>query len=364
MISQNVKQTENDINKFHNKKIKLCLIGDIFGGDLYYKNNFGIHTKYFSKKAKGKIELNNFFKNQDIVLGNLESPFCKSEIISESFLGSMRFLEFLKRENIKFVTIANNHILDHGISKYEETKECLNLIGINFVGDSREYGSNFKIIEINNIKIGICGFSFINKDFIPFSYAQFDIKKIESTINKLKEYNSDFIIVSLHWGLEYINIPSLKQITDARKIVDMGANIIHCHHSHVILPYEKYNSSIIFYGMGNFIMDMSWYPPAKKGLVAFCEIDASKNIEITRLYKSFIKSNKIIFKSIENKNNYLINSRKLLIDNKYFIKQKRLHIIQKLLSYLFLLFNFYRLSPQTKKIAISGFKRKFRITKL
>ena len=38
----------------------------------------------------------------------------------------------------------------------------------------------------------------------------------------------------------------------ARRLIDVGADLIIGHHSHTIQPYEKYKGKYIFYSLGNF----------------------------------------------------------------------------------------------------------------
>ena len=87
-----------------------------------------------------------------------------------------------------------------------------------------------------------------------------DMKKIK------KEENPDIIIVSLHWGDEYISIPHPENVKIGRNLIDEGANLIIGHHSHVIAPIEKYKNSFIIYSLGNFVFDMS-YPLTNYGLL-------------------------------------------------------------------------------------------------
>jgi hypothetical protein len=62
----------------------------------------------------------------------------------------------------------------------------------------------------------------------------------------------DYVIVSLHWGIEGSNYPNVDQISLAQRLIDVGADIIWGHHAHVIQPIVKYKSGIICFGLGNF----------------------------------------------------------------------------------------------------------------
>lgn len=40
-----------------------------------------------------------------------------------------------------------------------------------------------------------------------------------------------------------------------RSFIDLGADIVHAHHSHIPQGYEEYKGGLIFYGLGNFLFN-------------------------------------------------------------------------------------------------------------
>jgi len=82
----------------------------------------------------------------------------------------------------------------------------------------------------------------------------------QQLISLIKKYDSqvDWLIVSIHWGNEYLPQAEKWRVTLARQMVDAGADIIHGHHPHVWQDYEIYKNKPIFYSFGNFIFDQSW----------------------------------------------------------------------------------------------------------
>ena len=66
----------------------------------------------------------------------------------------------------------------------------------------------------------------------------------------------DAVLVSLHWGDEYVEYPSLAQMRFARRLVEAGADIIVGHHPHVVQGVERYRGAVIAYSLGNFVFDM------------------------------------------------------------------------------------------------------------
>ena len=77
---------------------------------------------------------------------------------------------------------------------------------------------------------------------------------------------ADIVIVSIHGhqfkGNSKRNTPDFISAF-AKTVIDNGADIVICHGPHVIRGIEVYNSGIIFYGLGNFILQhesMLWLP--------------------------------------------------------------------------------------------------------
>ena len=63
------------------------------------------------------------------------------------------------------------------------------------------------------------------------------------------------IVVSLHWGGEHTLRPVPRQRLDAHQLVDAGADVLICHHTHTLQTIEDYRGHKIFYSIGNFIFD-------------------------------------------------------------------------------------------------------------
>ena len=68
----------------------------------------------------------------------------------------------------------------------------------------------------------------------------------------------DILVVSLHWGDEFIDRPSPADVQLAHAIVDAGADLIIGHHPHVLRGVERYGRGWIVYSLGNFVCDMLW----------------------------------------------------------------------------------------------------------
>lgn len=68
---------------------------------------------------------------------------------------------------------------------------------------------------------------------------------------------NDLTIVYIHSGTENAYTPDEDQEELAHSLIDAGADIVIGMHSHTIQPIELYGNGIIFYSIGNFIMDQT-----------------------------------------------------------------------------------------------------------
>lgn len=181
----------------------------------------------------------------DFTLANLESPIIVScpygPTGTFTFCGDTRFLPHLQ----SFVfNLNNNHILNYGLDGLNQTKNLLDSNTIPHVYDKP------LIFTQNDIKFGLLGYDFI-------TYPKLFQAEILQAVKDLRP-RVDWLIVSLHWGNEYLPQPEAWRVKFAHDLIDAGVDLIHGHHPHVWQEPEIYKGKPIFYSFGNFIFDQSW----------------------------------------------------------------------------------------------------------
>ena len=163
-------------------------------------------------------------------------------------------VKYLKEVNFDVLNLANNHIMDLGIAGFNKTLEVLMKNNLQFIGVSNnKYNLDYVIIEKQGIKLGFLAYAQCGEVFLKESIRinKLELKKITKDIEFIKQ-KCDFVIVSLHWGIENVFYPSPKQINLAHELIESGATIILGHHPHVIQGIEKYKNGLIAYSLGNF----------------------------------------------------------------------------------------------------------------
>jgi poly-gamma-glutamate capsule biosynthesis protein CapA/YwtB (metallophosphatase superfamily) len=89
---------------------------------------------------------------------------------------------------------------------------------------------------------------------------------------------ADALVVSIHQGVEYSAYTDRASRKLAKAVVEAGADIVVCHHSHVVQAYERVKNSLVFYGLGNFLLDINecWRPAAASTLALRMELEGGK----------------------------------------------------------------------------------------
>ena len=254
--------------------LKIYAVGDIMLGEQPLCNNFGVSSVI---KRKGPDYLfdsvRSLFNDGDIVFGNLECSVMSEDVSDERkprfFCAGPAVIEGLKNANFNVLSVANNHIMENKDILFQNTVQLLRNNDIHPVG----IANAIEMIDVKGYKIAFLAYSFI-EDNIPNSgynkiYSEEpilqDIQKIRSDV--------DLVIISLHWGYEYVPYPSPDQIRIGRKLVDAGADIILGGHPHVTQSYEVYKNRPIFYSLGNFVFDHTYIPTTRESFIAEITID-------------------------------------------------------------------------------------------
>ncbi len=182
------------------------------------------------------------------------------------------------------IGISNNHMCDKGTAGIENTikfwKKLESDYKITMIGgysDEADFMTP-RIIEIKGVKIAFVSYTYgtngislpeTSKTYIPY----IDDADIIRQCKAAKE-NADFLIASVHWGIENTNEISEQQIHTAQVFADNGADIIIGHHPHVLQKIDTVVSATgknvpCIYSLGNFVSGMANWENMVGGLFSF-----------------------------------------------------------------------------------------------
>ena len=232
----------------------------VFTGDISFSEHF---INCWQNDGCLSDEVKKYLKASDYVIANLESPISEQEISSNRQLnhrspaGAGRYLA---DNNIRVWNLANNHITDCGDEGLLDTLYYAEKNSCQTIGAGKNlHEASEAIILGDKIKVGVLsvarpwGFLKSNEN----KPGAFTWEKKELFTKKIAELRrkADYIVVVVHGGDEFCNIP-MPYIRDRYiDFLNIGADIIVAHHPHVVQNYEMIGNKVIFYSLGNFIFD-------------------------------------------------------------------------------------------------------------
>jgi hypothetical protein len=254
-----------------------------------YYSETGVIHQFTAERTGGAGEVREYLRSADLTLANLENPVIRDAIWhpdATTFTGDLRLLPILKQGGIDGVTLGNNHILDAGTSGIRETTAHLKEAGIAYAGAGMdlEEAREPMIFDLGEIKIGVLSYQGVPSydwawatETAPGT-APITEEVMREDVERLRP-EVDLIVVSPHWGKEYIATPEPWQVEYAHAAVDAGADIVVGGHAHWPKGVEVHGGKPIFYGVGNFLFDQSWSEETSTGIFAEITLYEDKAIQ-------------------------------------------------------------------------------------
>jgi len=192
--------------------------------------------------------------NLEIALTNEDTPIRKG---GPNLSAPTSTIEGYKAFGVDLLGISNNHVLDHGRVGFDSTVKTLDEAGIARVGAgyTKEEASKPYIFEKEGKKIGVyacCEHEYSWIDDYGFGANGFDPLNSLDHIAELRK-QVDYLIVLYHGGKEHYRYPSPYLRKVCRRIVEKGADIVLCQHTHAVGTEENYLGKKIVFGQGNFV---------------------------------------------------------------------------------------------------------------
>lgn len=269
-------------------RISIAAVGDIMLGDHPVRFGNGVRSltdavgvQHVFSEVRGELE------GCDIVFGNLEVCHSNAGLVegvleSEEFRGAPSAIPVLRQVGFNVLSMANNHAMEHGLEAFWDTKNHLEENGIFAAGVDGSDGGCIPF-QFRDTTSPICLLSYslrpenyFKLGVVPYSLRADTLDRERRILDEVRSAKAQAgaVIVSLHWGEEFLDYPSASQVIFAHKLVDAGASLILGHHPHVLQGIERYNGAVIAYSLGNFVFDM-WQTPTRVSMVLKVQCDNS-----------------------------------------------------------------------------------------
>ncbi len=248
--------------------VTIIFAGDIMGHDAQITGAYQPETKTYSYETTFRY-LKPYVENADIAIANLEVT-----LAGPPYTGYPRFSSpdnlaaEAKNAGFDILINANNHALDRGKEGFKRTLNILDSFDIIHTGTFRnnnERKLNYPLIfEKNNIRIALLNYTYGTNGLkidTPCIINLTDTALIRKDLLKAETANPDYIIATMHWGIEYERKENIIQQNLAAFMLNNGADAVIGSHPHVVQPVRRYypdnsdssNFNIIVYSLGNFV---------------------------------------------------------------------------------------------------------------
>lgn len=208
-------------------------------------------------------------QRSDLVFGNLESPVAPrtgKPRVGYRFNLDSDVLEPLRKAGFDVLSFANNHSHDQGVNGVKETLENFSAAGMSLVGVRTEPETAPRLdLTVKGVRITFLAYTMLtNREVDKHKFPQVALWDNTLSLSEIAKARTetDFLVVSVHWGEEYAVKPSARQERAAAAICEAGADLILGHHPHTLQPIRSLSTKdgrfcIVAYSLGNFVSNMS-----------------------------------------------------------------------------------------------------------
>jgi hypothetical protein len=253
-----------------NKSLTVAAVGDIsFNGGYNDLLSSGAHVRVFDG-IKAALAA-------DLLIGNLEAVLITDRPADPPWRFCMRgapeYAKVLQAAGFHVLTMASNHTMDYGWDGVEETLRSLHALGILTAGAGLNEAEARKpaSLNVNGLRVAVLAYCSIHVA-VPLyatatqpgiAYAE-PAKVIEDIRAARRDH--DVVLVSIHWGDEYVSYPKPAQRQVGYALIQAGANWVFGHHPHVLQGYERIGDGGVAYSLGNFVFsEEAWRGVNKNG---------------------------------------------------------------------------------------------------
>lgn len=239
-------------------RVRLHAVGDIgFGGALREEGSF---------RGSDPFErLRPALAGADLLFGNLETPLVEDASrptvreIRPGFAGAPASAQWLARGGFSLVSLANNHIMDHGVGGLRSTRRALDEAGVLAVGAGESLAEARRpvILERHGARIAFLAYAAPGRHSAGARKAGAAPLEPSVILEDLRSTRGEVsaVVLSLHFGLVYSDYPRREEQHLARSLCGEGATVILGHHPHVLQGVERHGQGLIAYSLGEILFD-------------------------------------------------------------------------------------------------------------
>lgn len=270
------------------KQATLAFVGDLMLGRLVSQHLRRRDPEWAWGDVLGLLQdADAVFANLECAITHFNNTWRRSPKASH-FRAELAMIDVLRAGNIRFVSLANNHVLDCEREGLIETIDVLDRAGIAHAGAGADGASAAAPAFFNVGPLKVAAFAVT--DNTPetgategepgVAYVAPDIEEsgpAQAEIEHARAGGADVVVVSAHLGTNMIEAPSAAFRAYKRRLALRGADIVHGHSAHVVQGLERAARALILHDTGDFIDDYAVDPALRNDLSFLFLVDAAKD---------------------------------------------------------------------------------------
>ncbi len=246
------------------KTITITFAGDVtLGGEERLMNEPTSFAAVYEKNGPEYFLKNfaDFFAEDDLTVINLEgvlsdqnlSPREAGKLGSYFFKGKTEYVNVLTAASVEAASIANNHTYDYGESGLRDTIAALEGAGVEWFGTrARHTTDTERFFFYEKDGVTICLMSLYWDDYLQGQQDGCGAFLADEIARIKKDDEADAVIAILHGGQEYGRHATVPQKVFTKMAFGAGADLVICHHAHVVMGMDIIGNRSAFYSLGNF----------------------------------------------------------------------------------------------------------------
>ena len=243
-----------------------------FTGDIIPHQSVGRFAKRYAPNTDPEYNFVPMFQHVsqelqavDVAICHLETTISHGPVTGyPRFSAPIELVEAIAETGWDGCSVASNHAFDFGTDGVTKTIQAMKQTGLAFTGTAIDEDSRSAArYDANGIRIAHLSYTYgLNGAKMPEHETWWvnliDVDTIMSDAATARADGAEFIVVSLHWGMEYRRLPTTSQKEIAEEIAELGmVDLLIGHHAHVLQPIDRIDDLWVVYGLGNFLSNQN-----------------------------------------------------------------------------------------------------------
>ncbi len=199
----------------------------------------------------------------DLAICHLETPLSEDNsdlVYYPNFRVPFELADAIGAAGYDGCSVASNHSLDAGVSGVRATLSHLDRAGVAHAGMALdETGAGPAWFAPGSISVAHLSYPDIMNGASlptdpPWLVGSLDPVKVVADAEAAVAEGAEFVVVSIHWGVEYQSEPTDRQAEVSAKLLASPAiDLLIGHQAHVIQPVLRFSDKYAVIGLGNFL---------------------------------------------------------------------------------------------------------------